>query len=553
MEHILDKKILIIIPARGGSKGIPRKNVRFINGQPLISYSINTSKLTNYNVDTWVSTDDEEISSISKNYGANVLLRPRDLAEDNITLDPVIFHAVTQIEKTNKKNYDTVITLQPTSPLLSVITLNKAIDSFYKNNFDTLISVVNKPHLSWIEENGIYKKNYKDRLNRQKLPKNLIETGAFLITKREFISFSNRIGKNLSVFEMKEEESIDIDSKEDWIAAEKIMSRLNIVIRVEGYSEIGLGHIYRGLLLNTYLIDHNIKLITSSRSQLGINKLKNSNFPFEIINSEQELFQIGKSFNADILINDILNTNKEYMYECKRVFKRVVNFEDLGEGSILADLVINDLYEKSNNLPNHYWGSDYFLIRDEFKIIKPYIFNYNLSKILVIFGGSDPSNLTRKIFDVVISLNRNDLQFTFILGLGYSFYDELNLLSINHKNIKIIKDVNNISQYMLDADLAISSQGRTMLELASVGVPTILLAQNKRELTHEFGYMQNGFINLGFGKDVDDFTIKQTLLWLISTPLIRLQMHKEMKKKNLTNGFERIKPLILGNFLKGDL
>lgn len=95
------------------------------------------------------------------------------------------------------------------------------------------------------------------------------------------------------------------------------------------------------------------------------------------------------------------------------------------------------------------------------------------------------------------------------------------------------------------ADIAISSQGRTMLELASMSVPTILMAQNKREQHHEFGYLQNGFINLGLGSEVQDDTIKQTLLWLINSPQIRKQMKDQMKKKDLKKGNDRVKSIIL--------
>ncbi|MDK6814897.1 hypothetical protein QP363_13080, partial [Corynebacterium sp. UMB6689] len=82
-----------------------------------------------------------------------------------------------------------------------------------------------------------------------------------------------------------------------------------------------------------------------------------------------------------------------------------------------------------------------------------------------------------------------------------------------------------MSDYMNKSDIAVSSQGRTMLELAAMGVPTILLAQNERELTHEFGYLSNGFMNLGLGQAIDSQSIGRTLNWLIETPQIRQQMH----------------------------
>jgi spore coat polysaccharide biosynthesis predicted glycosyltransferase SpsG len=110
-----------------------------------------------------------------------------------------------------------------------------------------------------------------------------------------------------------------------------------------------------------------------------------------------------------------------------------------------------------------------------------------------------------------------------------------------------VRNVARMSDYMGRADLAVSSQGRTMLELACMGVPSILLAQNQRELKHQFGYLQNGFINLGLGSEVQNDTIEETLIWLTKSAQIRSQMRDCMLMTDLKNGIERVKPLILGD------
>lgn len=126
--------VLAVIPARGGSKGIPRKNVRLMNGKPLIAYSICNAKNCPAVTDVVVSSDDDEILSIGKKYGAYPLRRSESLAKDAVTLDPVIYDATLQMEKKRGIMYDIVITLQPTSPLLTSETLNGAINSFLKVN-----------------------------------------------------------------------------------------------------------------------------------------------------------------------------------------------------------------------------------------------------------------------------------------------------------------------------------------------------------------------------------------------------------------------------------
>lgn len=541
-------KGLIVIPARGGSKGIPRKNIRLMCGKPLISYSITNALNSSYDFDVVVSTDDKEIDRISLLYGAKVIKRPEELGADSVTLDPVIYHAVSYMEKNMKKDYDIVITMQPTSPLLKTSTLDSAIEYFINNNFDTVISGINRPHLSWTELEGKIVPLYKKRLNRQYLPKNLLETGAFLISKREFVKENSRFGPKVSIYEVPENESVDIDSPQDWWVAEKELSKKNILIRTDGYSEIGLGHIYRCLLLAYNLIDHNIRFVISNKSDIGLKKIQDSYFPYEVIYDDFDIGEIVKKYKCDILINDFLDTEKQYIDYCKKLGIRVVNFEDLGTGAACADAVINDLYEKQNDYRNHYWGSDYYCIRDEFLLSKPAKFRKVVQEVLIIFGGTDPCNLTYRLFNIIKSMPNNNIHYTFILGMGYKNAEEL-ISEANklNSNIDIVKDVKLMSEYMGKADIAISSQGRTMLELASMAVPTILLAQNGREQHHEFGYLKNGFINLGLGSEVEDQTIRETLLWLFNSPQIRKQMKDQMMKADLKKGIKRVVKIILND------
>ena len=122
-----NNKILVVIPARGGSKGIPRKNVRLLDGQPLISYSINVAKSSEYVDDVVVTTDDSEIALLCEKFGASVIRRSEELSTDEVPLDPVVYDAMVQKEKLAFDEYDLVITLQPTSPLIKTSTLDRVI------------------------------------------------------------------------------------------------------------------------------------------------------------------------------------------------------------------------------------------------------------------------------------------------------------------------------------------------------------------------------------------------------------------------------------------
>ena len=315
-------KIIAVIPARGGSKGIPRKNVRLMNNRPLIAYAIGTALRTEMITDVLVSTDDDEIANISAMYGAKVIPRPAHLAGDDVTLDPVIHHAVECYEKQNG-SVDVVITMQPTSPLLRAETFDQALRSFFEMKVDTMISAVNKPHLSWGEKDGTYFPLYEKRLNRQYLPKHLMETGAFVITKREFVTGQSRLGKNINLYEVPDEESVDIDDYADWTICEMRLNRKRIVIRTDGYPEIGLGHIYRSILLFDNLTEHEVLIVVSGKSGLGMEKLDRRFIRYQVVKDDAAFVELLKKERPDVLINDILDTTEDYMSAVKPWAERI--------------------------------------------------------------------------------------------------------------------------------------------------------------------------------------------------------------------------------------
>lgn len=545
-------KILTVIPARGGSKGIPKKNIRFIAGQPLLAYAIQCAKASAYDMEVAVSSDEEEIQTIARRFGARVIARPAELAGDSVTLDPVVCHAVTAVEEALHCCYDIVITMQPTSPLLSPETLDAAIAFFIENKCDTVLSGVNDPRLSWRIEEGRYIPNYARRLNRQYMPKELKETGAFVITKRACVTPESRFGSRVSVFEVPEKESGDIDTPQDWLIAQYELQRKKIAIRLEGYPQIGLGHIYRGLRLAENFIEHDLLFIISEKSRLGIQKLEQSRFPYRVVANDEEFFACLDEFRADIVINDILDTDTAYMQRLKESGARIVNFEDMGEGRYLADAVINALYESEEKTPHMYWGDKYYLIRDEFLLEPPGEFHENVSEILVIFGGTDPNDLTYKTVQAIMKFPEEaGIHCTVILGMGYRYEEKIReLVSGMPDRFDVVRDVKMMTAYMGKADIAVSSQGRTMLELVAMRVPTILMAQNEREMTHAFGGLGNGFLNLGLGRTIESAAIFETIQWLMHCPGIRRNMWEQMSKKDLTHGAERVKRIILeGNKL----
>jgi CMP-N-acetylneuraminic acid synthetase/spore coat polysaccharide biosynthesis predicted glycosyltransferase SpsG len=539
-------RIIAVIPARGGSKGIPRKNMRLMHGKPLIEYAIENALNCSLIDDVAVSSDSQEILDFAQQFSrVSCLDRDSQFAQDAVTLDPVVYDAVIQQEKKVDAKYDIVITLQPTSPLLTVQTLELALKEFMVSKMDSMISVVNAPHLSWKNNNGKVVPAYAERKNRQEMPANYLETGAFLISKRECVTEDSRIGEKLVVFEVPEWESIDIDRKQDWVVCESLLSRKLIVFRADGFRELGMGHVFRALTLAYEFIEHDVVFMCDSRHQEGIDKLRSENMFVVKINNDQEMFAWMEANHPDVFVNDCLDTEISFIEKIKLYAKRVITFEDLGQGARNADAVINAVYEGASPHSNIYTGKDYACLRDEFLIAKPSGFSEEVRQAFVMFGGTDPLNLTARIYDLAKTYNRTQkkIEFDFILGPGYR---DDTVVSIPELGIMVNKGVIRVSNHMNKADIALSSQGRTTFELACMGVPTIVLAQNEREKLHTFAQMDNGFINLGLGSEVSDEDIAATFEWLVKAKSVRREMRRLMLENDLKSGIKRVRRIILG-------
>ena len=533
--------ILVVIPARGGSKGIPRKNLRLLNGKPLIYYSIKTALSSKYNIDVYVSSEDDEILNIATQFGAKVHKRDISIANDKTTLDPVIYDCYTYAKTIENKEYSFIITMQPTSPLLKSSSLDNAIDKVLNNgDIETVIAAKDNTHLSWRREENQFLPNYKKRVNRQYLTPTFTETGGFFITRQNIISPTNRIGKNVELYILSNGEEIDIDTYEDWNICEYYLKRKHIVFVVTGNTKVGLGHVYNTLLIANDILNHKITFLVDKDSQMAYDKIASNNYPV-FMQKENDIVDDIKKINADVIINDRLDTDKNYVNSLKELSLKVINFEDLGDGSKSADLVINAIYPEKQILKNHYFGHKYFILRDEFIYSKQKENITNVKKILITFGGVDPNNYTKKVLEAIYDYcNLNKIDITVITGFGYKEYSSLK----KFEKINIQENVTNISKYMLEADLIFTSAGRTTYEVASIGTPAIVMAQNERELTHFFASSEFGFLNLGLGYNIDNNVLYNKFLELINSRENRKYMSELMKKVDLKNNRKRVVKLI---------
>ena len=224
-------KTVAIIPARGGSKGIPGKNILELAGLPLIAYSIIAAKHSKYIERVIVTTDDQEISQISKEYGAEVIQRPTKLADDIIMPDASVVHAIEYLIKQDNYRPDCIVFLQPTSPIRLYNDIDNAIDIFLEDQADTVFSAVNIHPLFWKKrQSSFVPVNYdpQKRERRQDYDSLLVENGSIYISNvSTYLEKKVRFGKKVKAYIMESYTLFEIDEPSDFKLLESIMHALN--------------------------------------------------------------------------------------------------------------------------------------------------------------------------------------------------------------------------------------------------------------------------------------------------------------------------------------
>lgn len=529
-------KILAVIPARAGSKGIPNKNIRIIGGHPLIYYAINNALHSKYITDTVVTTDSPEVKIIASQMGAKCRQRDTALCGDDVTLDAVVADAVDR-----SVDWDYIVTMQPTSPTLKTETLDKAIAYAIENDLDTLISAINAPHLSWKEENGKKIPNYSERLNRQYLPPCYNETGAFVISKASVVTPKTRIGEKVDVFEVPENEAQDIDTFSDLQSAAMLLNSPRVAIYVNGNRKRGMGHIYRALeIADEFYTKPDIYYDSNQTDRELFGKTTHTLIP---VNGITELFEYCKKGQYHIFINDILSTSIDYMIGLRSVLPhaKIINFEDDGEGALKADLVFNALYHESE-FSHIYAGEKYYISGKMFMFYNPIEIKEHVERVFISFGGADPQGYSDRLLKIISKPDYKNYSFVVVLGRAKNNVEALMKYN-EYENIEVLYDVSNMPELMTTCDIGITSRGRTGYEFALLGIPVIAMAQNKREEKHGFISNENGFSYIGL--DPDDEVIEGTLkTYLSMSQKGRKNFQEKLLKHDLRGGRKRVMGLI---------
>ncbi|MCK4623382.1 MAG: acylneuraminate cytidylyltransferase family protein [Desulfuromonadales bacterium] len=226
-----NKKILAIIPARAGSKGLPGKNTRRLGDKPLIAWSIEAAKASRYIDGLIVSTDDKHIAQVAEAYGIPVpSLRPRELATDRAQITNTLLHVIDELNR-DGEHFDLLLLLQPTSPLRTASDIDTAIELREAKNAQAIVSVCETDHHPWLSNTlpeddnmGSFIRPEISSCNRQDFPSYYRLNGAIYLVEIPFFQENHTFyGPRTYAYRMPAERSIDIDHPSDFLLAQLLL------------------------------------------------------------------------------------------------------------------------------------------------------------------------------------------------------------------------------------------------------------------------------------------------------------------------------------------
>lgn len=220
-------EILAIIPARGGSKGVPGKNIAPVAGKPLLAHTVEQALAARLVNRVLVSTDDEAIAAVARAYGAEVVARPAGISGDTATSESALLHVLDTLTSREAYAPDLVVFLQCTSPVRRPGDIDAAIQTLLDQQADSLLSVVPSHHWLWRVVDGrpdSYNFDYRRRPRRQERPAEYDENGSIYVFKPHILrQFNNRLGGRIALYEMDGWSMIDIDTPQDLALCEIVL------------------------------------------------------------------------------------------------------------------------------------------------------------------------------------------------------------------------------------------------------------------------------------------------------------------------------------------
>lgn len=495
----------IVIPAIKKNAVIPDQLVKRLAGVTLIERALRTARSVTSGEHIVVVTDSQEISLICERAGVGYRYNP-DLRFTSLNIVREMRGVLDELAG----RYEHLIIYRASCPLLTWVDIDDAWRRCVAADADGLVTVKSVRQRVWSRRG--------DTLDTL-LGEDEDETPVYIESKALIILRSGSLsdGPKRIIPYFLNDRAIEINSYQDWWICEHLLRRRHVVFVVVGYPAIGMGHIYRALMLAHEITEHRITFLCTRESELAVSSIAAKDYR-TLVQQGPDLAAEVLALEPDLVVNDILNTDAVYIKQLRAAGVRTVNFEDEGEGALSADLVVNALYEEHIDDPRFCYGPRFFCLRDEFAGARRNDFRQEARTVLITFGGTDNDDFTRRALDCIEPLCRErGIRIRVVVGPGYAHKEamEAHVAALGSPLVEFTYATNIMSRMMEGADLAVCSAGRTVYELAHMRVPAIVVAHHEREARHTFARAHNGFAYLGIMSKVSDDTLRSVFLGLL--------------------------------------
>jgi CMP-N-acetylneuraminic acid synthetase/spore coat polysaccharide biosynthesis predicted glycosyltransferase SpsG len=483
MEARTMNEWIVIVPARGGSVGIPGKNRRAIHGSTLVERAIDRALAFAPPWRVIVSTDDPIVADLAEFRGCRLMVRPDTLAGPDATIHDVVAHVLENI--TDDERAMSVAVCQPTSPSLDATTVGEIVAEFENHpEWQTLATVVADTHLMWHETENDLRPIFTERVNRQDRRDTIWrETGGLMLV-RSWTNTPTLVSGAHHLWPLDEHEAIDVDTPLDLVTATAALSSRVIEWRVVAGQSVGYGHIFRTLALAAELPHHDHRWVVDGPIEARA-----------IVGQSYPVIAYGERYEyvADLVVFDCLNVASIDYDDAREDGSLVIGIEldDLPEDARL-DVYLDEL---GGRVPDPLVarssivrvGPAFASIRDEFRIARRALDTGAVDdlvvprRVLVTFGGEDPHGMTERVMDALVG----HCDVRAIIGPGFApeYAHRLRTRFAGH----IVETASvRMSREMLAAPVVVTSTGRTVWEAAMLGCALVTIPVNERERDHAF-------------------------------------------------------------------
>ena len=555
------QRVVAVVPARGGTDRIPYLNIKRLGDRPLVTHTIDAALKTACVDRVVVSTDDPRVAEVVREAGAEVpFLRPPELAREIPSLTPVVQHTVRELEASGD-SMDVVVVLQATNPFRSAEAIEAAVQRLVTGGYDTVISVTEDRTLNWRAQGDVLVPVGGREGRRQDQEPIYKENGAVVAMRRTTLDQPERFGPRVGFVVLDQRAGLAVHDLEDFWIAERLLRQPRIMFRVDGSTRIGMGHVFRSLAIADALravSQAELAFLMCADHREGILEVTRRGHAVRVVaDSRVENFiDHLQDFAPAILINDLPSLDDTYLRALAHLGATTVNLvdtlDDLEVTEHYKQVIVSVMDEERETPEGFYGGPEYAILRSHFHGSDKEIRDHP-RLVLLSFGGSDPQGLTLKATRALAKLPA-EIDLVAVAGPAFSYRAEFERLAADlPRRVPLIKEAGgHISDLMLDADIVVGSGGMSVYEIAALGTPGVILAQNAKEERRMREFARQGTVEfLGLGTEIADEEIAGAVRALLEDPERRRAM--SARGRSLVDGLgaTRAAELVLGTQVKG--